>query len=41
MFIFQKKLFFFVSKYIFQENYTLVMYSIDIKDALYFIGIVW
>ena len=28
--IFQK------SKYIFQENYRLVMYDVDIKDALYF-----
>ena len=28
--IFQK------SKYFFQENYRLVMYDIDIKDALYF-----
>ena len=28
-----------VSKYIFQENYRLVMYDIDIKDALYFIEI--
>ena len=24
-----------VSKYIFQENYSLVMYDIGIKDALY------
>ena len=32
--IFQRN--FFVSKYIFQENYRLVMYYIDIKDALYF-----
>ena len=36
--IFQKN-FFFISKYIFQENYRLVMYYIDIKDALYFIVI--
>ena len=28
---------FLVSKYIFQENYRLVMYDIDIKYALYFI----
>ena len=30
---------FLVSKQIFQENYRLVMYDIDIKDALYFIVI--
>ena len=35
--IFQKKLFCF--KYIFQENYRLDMYYIDIKVALYFIVI--
>ena len=35
--IFQKKLF--RSKYIFQENYRLVIYDIDIKDVLYFIVI--
>ena len=35
--IFQRN--FLVSKYIFQENYRLVVYDIDIKDALYFIVI--
>ena len=30
---------FLVLKYIFQENYRLVMYDKDIKDALYFIVI--
>ena len=34
--IFQK-IFFLFQKYIFQENYRLVMYYTDIKDALYFI----
>ena len=35
--IFQKN--FLVSKYIFQENYRLVMYDTDIKYTLYFIVI--
>ena len=34
-----KKKTFLVSKYIFQENYRLVMYDIHVKDALYFIVI--